>query len=373
MNEVEFDLLEREDLAKEAKPYYDCEKARRVPGWQPPPRQPWRLSELTLLRRRLQRRFWTILICIAICVALSVVWSIAAGKLTGFFPGMLVIAWLYWSSQRTGCVVVWLRRFHRKEQKPFQYFLENACKSLALPVTIQDSSFRYSASWFFVETAKYMGPIMLLVVVPVGMGVFFASDEFFHSPLALRVLPLHTDADDLVLWVIAITAILLLVVLLVVLRRGFSFVRLRQSNAQKKILRMFDKVRAGKSRNAGVALLRCEDSFWRDVVALCLQRADAIVIDVADPTENVLWEIKTALELTSPERILLACPADSNASQQLPVAVSALIQTAVGDVPLNRFSTFFYPPNRNRTTSSELGNALIKCMSYAPPHDAEVL
>ena len=33
MTAEEFELVNREDLADEAKPYYDREKARRVPGW----------------------------------------------------------------------------------------------------------------------------------------------------------------------------------------------------------------------------------------------------------------------------------------------------------------------------------------------------
>jgi membrane protein implicated in regulation of membrane protease activity len=361
MSEEEFDLLKREHLAEEAKSYYDCEKARRVPGWrwQPPPTQTGqqlRFSELTLLQNRLKRRFKTIVICIALCIAVSVVLSIVTGQFTGFVPGGLILAWLFWTSQRTGGVVVWLRRFHRDQQKPFQYFLENACRFIAVPVTIQDSSFRYSYAWSFVRLAPYAG-LVVLPVLALGAIAFFVGDEIFGIPFAAS------------LTVAVIMASALLVVSVVFLYRRFSFVTLRQSNAQDKTLQLLDKIRARKGRNSGVALLSCEDSFWRDVVTLCLRRADAIVIDVTDPSENVLWEIKTALELASPERILLACPGYANASQQLPLAVGSLIQTAVGPLPLSSFPTFFYPPARNRSTSSDLGNALIKCMSYAPPHD----
>ena len=358
MSEVEFDLLKREDLVEEAKPYYDCEKTRRDPGWRPPPRHELRFGELTLLRKRLKRRFIIILICICMCVAVSVVLSIINGKFAGFVPGALIFAWLSWTSQKTGCVVVWLRRFHRDQQKPFQYFLEYGCRFLAVPITIQDSSFRYSYSWSFVRFTPYMGFVMLPFIA-LGVLAFYINDEVYGISFAAAL-------------TMAIMAIVLMVVSMVVLSRRFSFVRLRQSNAQEKTLQLLDKIRAGKGRYSGVALLSCEKAFWRDVVTLCLQRADAVVIDVADPSDNVLWEIRTALELTSPERILLACPADANTSQQLPVAVSSLLQTAIGDVPLSRFPTFFYPPTRNLRTSSDLANALIKSMSYAPPHDSEV-
>jgi membrane protein implicated in regulation of membrane protease activity len=357
MSEVEFDLLKREDLVEEAKFYYDCEKKRRVPGWRPPPRQELRFNELTLLRNRLKRRFIIILICICLCVAVSVVLSIINGQFTGFIPGALIFAWLSWTSQKTGCVVVWLRRFHRDQQKPFQYFLEYGCRFLAVPVTIQDSSFRYSYSWSLVRLAPYMG-LVALPAIALGALAFFLNDEIISISFAAGL-------------TLAIMGIVLVIILAVVLSRRFSFLRLRQSNAQENTLQLLNKIRAGKGRYSGVAILSCENVFWRDVVTLCLQRADAIVIDVAEPSDNVLWEIKTALALTCPERILLACPY-ANASQQLPVAVSSLLQTAIGDVPLSRFPTFFYPPARSLRTSYELANALIKSMSYAPPHDSGV-
>lgn len=343
------------------KTYYDCEKARRVPGWryEPPPRQQVRFSELTLLRKGLKRRFNFVLICIALCVAVTIVLSVITGKFTGFVPGALIMAWLLWTSQRTGCVVVWLRRFHRKDQKPFQYFLENACKFLAVPVTIQDSSFRHSATWSTVKVAQYAGLVGLSGLV-LGALALFLSDEVFRW------------GDNVSFTVAAIAFLAPTAVSGVLLTRRFGFVRLQQSNAQKKTLQLLDKIRARKAKCAGIALLSCGDAFWRDVVRLCLQRADAIVIDVADPSEHVLWEIKTAMELNiSPENILLAYPADY-ASPQLPFALSSLIQTAIGNVQLSRFSTFFYPPVRNGWTSSDLGNALIKCMSYASPHDTNV-
>lgn len=362
MSQEEFDLVNREHLAEGARPYYDCEKARRVPGWryEPLPRQQVRFSELTLLRKGLKRRFNVVQICIALCVAVTIVLSVITGQFTGFVPGALIMAWLLWTSQRTGCVVVWLRRFHRKDQKPFQYFLENACKFLAVPVTIQDSSFRHSATWSNVKMAQYAGLVGLSGLVP-GALAFFLSDEVFSR------------GDNVSLTVAVIATLAPMAVSGVLLTRRFGFVRLQQSNAQKKTLQLLDKIRARKAKSAGIALLSCGDAFWRDVVRLCLQRADAIVIDVADPSEHVLWEIKTALELNiSPESILLAYPADADASPHLPVALSSLIQKAIGNVPLSRFSTFFYPPVRNRLTSADLGNALIKCMSYASPHDANV-
>src|SRR5262249_49333469 len=71
------------------------------------------------------------------------------------------------STRRTGYAVLWLRRFHRRQQKPFQRALERACMFVGMPLTIQDSSFRFSMGFALGRLEKYLWYFLLALVVGV--------------------------------------------------------------------------------------------------------------------------------------------------------------------------------------------------------------
>jgi len=65
--------------------------------------------------------------------------------------------------------------------------------------------------------------------------------------------------------------------------------------------------RKGWHLDTGIFVIHCDDSFWREIVELCLTCASAAVIDVTEPSPNVIWELETAFSLMPPESIVLAC------------------------------------------------------------------
>jgi hypothetical protein len=60
-----------------------------------------------------------------------------------------------------------------------------------------------------------------------------------------------------------------------------------------------------------------DDIIWQQVVQSYAENAHAIIIDLTNPSENVLWELKTADQIVGPDSIILACAHDGN-QRELP-------------------------------------------------------
>jgi hypothetical protein len=203
---------------------------------------------------------------------------------------------------------------------------------------------------------------MSMAHVRIGTIAWFA----LATLLILSFIPMPRIAADLVVIVVFVT---LLVVLAFFRKLGYT--HLRQSNAKEHTLRLFADIRAHKGSRGGGVILQCDDSFWRDVVLLAIEHADAVIVDVTEPSGNVTWELQTALSRKSPENILLAYEKDEKPFD-LPSTISEKLQTAIGSIPLNRLGVFIYPrkrswvPWKNFAQSfwiSDLRRILTKCVS----------
>lgn len=53
------------------------------------------------------------------------------------------------------------------------------------------------------------------------------------------------------------------------------------------------------------------DETWRDEVLELLRRADLVVLDVTRAGENLAWELRRALEVLPPERVITLCEVDA--------------------------------------------------------------
>src|SRR6516162_5994350 len=125
----EFELIKRGDLAEWAKPFYDIEKARRLPGWryeEPPPAE--KLHDVRLMQKRLERKQKLSMVAWGALLLMLLTLNMAFSR----------------TAIKTGYAIVWLRRFHRQQHRSFQKILEQACMFVGIPITVQDSSFRYS-------------------------------------------------------------------------------------------------------------------------------------------------------------------------------------------------------------------------------------
>jgi hypothetical protein len=353
----EFELIKRGDLAEWAKPFYDIEKARRLPGWryeEPPPAE--KLHDVRLMQKRLERKQKLSMVAwgaLLLCGYAFVLFAVPSNRndIRGFMGLLLMLLTLNMAFSRTaiktGYAIVWLRRFHRQQHRSFQKILEQACMFVGIPITVQDSSFRYSMTMANIKIGNLALPAVIVLVL-------------------LGLVPMTPVAVDLLM---IITYLIFL--MLIISSRKLGYTRLYQSTAEGRTLQLFTDVRAHKGSRGGVVILKCEDSFWRDVVSLAIQRADVVIVDVTEPSENVIWELHTAVGVKSPERILLAYEKDQEPFD-LPPTISAKLQAAIGDIPLNRFALFTYPKKRRgvpwniqSSWSSNLREILTKCVSHS--------
>ena len=362
MTAEEFELVNREDLADEAKPYYDREKARRVPGWKyEEPTTEAKVQVFSLLQERIKRRYVihkTVLFAlIACCCVISWLVPVGHAYLIIWLDGisfLLVFMMMYREQslgRRTGYTVLWLRRFHRREQKSFQRILERACLYVGMPITVQDSSFRFSLGYAMSR---------LIPLVSVLLGVY----------VALSFIPVSAILFDGLAMAMGLS-----MVLAVLISFWLGVLKLRVGDSERRVLKLLEDIRTGRVWNAGVFVLSCQDDFWRSVVELALRHADTTVVDVTQLSENVIWELHTALAEMPPERVLLVCEKDAAAPEVLPSSVISELQAALPNVPLDRFPKFFYCRTRNYFFSppqepvSSLRESLLKCISQAPAHD----
>jgi uncharacterized membrane protein (DUF485 family) len=360
MSDEDFDVIKREDLTDEARACYDHEKSRRVPGWHyEPPDANAQFAEFLDQHQKMKRRFKInrILLILLYVVFFMLLTQTPNEYITLRiylqFAGMvLFLASLFRlqnSARRSGYAVLWLRRFHRRQQKPFQRALERACMFVGMPLTVQDSSFRFSMNYALGLFEKYLWFILLALVV----GGFIAT---------------RVEADVFVM------AICGLMVVIIGTAYWWGFIRIRKSGPLNHLKGLLSDIRTGKIRNFGTLILRCGDSFWRGAVDMATHYADAIVIDVTEPSDNVIWELQTAADARPPENILLACAAKDTTQPELRQALKARLQPLAGDIPLDRCPVFFYPEragyfDRHKISWRDLQEPLIACLRYAPVHD----
>jgi hypothetical protein len=240
------------------------------------------------------------------------------------------------SKYSTGYMILWLRRFHRRRHKDFLHALRDACRYLGMPITVQDSAVHFSQG---VAVGRLGSFLYLLLPLLAIFGVLFVA-----------------DADSYPLFFLALSVGFVVSVLALVSGRFWAYVRLRKEPL-KQAARLLRKIRGCTLSSGGVVVLRIQDRFWRQVVEMAIRQADVVVIDVTDPSENVIWELRTALYFRSPKTILLTCPHEEN----------------------SQFPVFFYPVGKSfakckasrQDWSIGLGDALARCISYAPPYEIE--
>ena len=373
--------LKREYLTDEARLCYDREMERRSPGWmsrRDAPAAPEAVSPAEKLRRLLEMRpqiqkkaraelrrssagFGLLGLAGMALFASGQSFSIRLGSvllnLAVLFCAMGMIA-PDKSKYSTGYMILWLRRFHRRKHKDFLHALRDACRYLGMPITVQDSAVHFSQGFAVGQLGSFLYLLLPLLAI---FGVLFVA-----------------DADAYPLFFVALTLGFVVSVLALVSVRLWAYVRLRREPL-KQAARLLRKIRGCTLRSGGVVVLRIEDRFWRQVVEMAIRQADVVVIDVTDPSENVIWELRTALYFRSPKTILLTCPQEENSPAVLPEPVTLVLQQFLGPVSVSRFPVFFYPAGKSfakcKASQSDwsigLRDALAGCISHAPPYEIE--
>lgn len=355
MTAEEFASIDRADLAEWARPYYDAERGKREPSWRyEEPQNEREASDFIELQTRLNKRhktsnvLWKWIIVGVYIVAFLVLPS----QDWPYVVVLFALVYGVWQSsvqanaRRTGYILVWLRRFHRREHRAFQRILEEACAFTCIPITVQDSSFRSSSGMANVRLGDFMWYGIVLLIILAFLPMSLITVGVFSLSLAILLIP-------------------------ILISGRLGYIKLSQANAQIRARRLFEDIRNQKGNRAGVVILKCEDGFWRDVVSSAIQHADAIVVDVTEPSDNVFWELRTGLESRGPEKFVLACATDKSERSELSPATRSDLQAAIGEVPLEKFATYFYPRSGRmpwdvsytKVHISDLRETLTKCIA----------
>lgn len=272
-----------------------------------------------------------------LAVPLTLVLMLALGVLSISWA-VVVGVFIYLRMMRTNKYVIWLRRFHRSEPKRFRFnmLLNNACNGLCVPITIQDTVFK---------TSYYSSFMRMSLIAPMifGLGTllyFLCAATIWFSLDALGVVDDGVIALGLLMALIPLGLYVYFVKKQLV-SRGFT--ALTSRNATEEVGSRLNKIAYQKLGFPGVLIFKCPDNVWQQVVSLGMSRASAVIIDVSDLTENVLWELRMSLQTHPPESIILTFGVSENAREELPSTTRYKLEKIVNSDNLSRLRIFYYP------------------------------
>jgi hypothetical protein len=301
MDEMDWSQLSRQDLSAEARLVYDRVARRRggptletVAAKIEPP-------DVDKMLRRTKRRMtvvklrFVLLGCVylGLCLLLGLHPSIA----TAVFGGIIYV---FWGTARGDKLVLWLRRFHmrRKGGLGFGRLLEQAASGLGFAVTVQDS---------VVKRSFDMGLSGLHVLFFLMLAVMYVLLLVFRDLFQDRV------------WIALLLFTALPVAICLPFYLRHSVMDLKPETAQNKVLRLVRKIETKRGwHTSGIFLVRCGESFWQQVVELFIASASVVVIDATEISDNVIWELQTALRLIGPSSIVLAYGVNEGAAREFP-------------------------------------------------------
>jgi hypothetical protein len=262
-------------------------------------------------RRRAVVRGWTVGTSSWIAALIAVWWLKSSASPTSsladvleflaeciaFFGGAGIIGYVTYvrADSRDG-LLLWLRRFHESYETRVRFHrpLTSACSGMLHPMTIQDSSFR--ASYFSGVRSLWAVVLFLPVIwaIVCGLLLFALFSAGINSGGAVLVV--------LITW----TLVLVWLVLHHLKRAGVT--KIDRGSARVEAGRIFDSVSQGKSTAGGLGfnVLKCDDNTWKEVVTEAIRRANVVLIDISEPTDNIYWEISEALNHLAPDAIIFA-------------------------------------------------------------------
>jgi hypothetical protein len=223
-------------------------------------------------------------------------------------------------------VVVWLRRFNISRMQAF-YFniaLNEACRGFGIPITIQDSSVK--VSWHKMAVELIREPLIRL---------FFVF--FVICTVLIWLLP-----ED---WAYRVAVSIWILMVGIMTWRAYrrAFMSLDAGTARNQMLDLISKIRCKEDLYDGVSVVRCANSFWRDIVGLAIANADLALVDITDITENLKWELEQLIRKLEPEAVILICAHSEGFDQELPKSTRQEVVAVIGYNTFLRCQVFTYP------------------------------
>lgn len=192
-----------------------------------------------------------------------------------------------------GVLVFWCRRFGDTEtlaghlNRWHGRIIDEASRGFALPVTLQDESVDTPP---LVSTAVFFPVFLVMMLGSLGSSLWLFDLPWFDTTVG--------NIAGFVMVVLAITAPSVVAVLVC---RWLGENRVVPGTVARVALRA---MRTTRSRR-GLVVLKCASENWQECVAELLGSVSLAIIDVSVLSENVEWEIETAVEHLGSRRVLL--------------------------------------------------------------------
>jgi hypothetical protein len=236
-------------------------------------------------------------------------YQIAFAFHTILFGAVVYLLWLVYKETTVArFLVVWLRRFFLEPRNDFSLgqILSRATRSLARVVTVDDPSFRISYDELsltrILADSKVFGMWGLLLFIGWALVILSAYWVWFPATLITFMIVFYT-----------------VLILGPGLLDHFELpsVRFSGSTACQEAHRIVDKVkRTGTRFKDNLLAVTCDDNVWRETVEVFICAADVLIVELDDMSDNLFWEISTALSRVSPDRIILVCEGEKGCEEE---------------------------------------------------------
>jgi len=238
--------------------------------------------------------------------------------------------------------VLWLRHFQERDPRQLRLgALMFMCSDLFIPITLRDRSFGRSIGSAYFR----LGGRALFLVATVVMPLFPLTALLLFVVLAW----LDLLSDKAILPMVVLAFVLALFPVTVYLSAKWKslglpgWYRLSVDSPTSQAASILDRTLQRDYPFADSVVIQCPDEAWREVVEFVVDRASVVLIDVSEPTDNLMWEMETVFARKSPAEVIVTCGTRDGAWHELPGSVHEKLERILGMDEFSRLRVFYYP------------------------------
>jgi hypothetical protein len=293
--------------------------------------------------------------CIGICCSLVIFFSIyplwlpysALIAIGVAFPLFFVISNYF---MRTKHIMIWFRKFNENDKYRFKFsnVLNIACRDVCIPVTIQDSRYKRSYTGIL---SKWLWMYILFGGSIVALWMILSFILMYI--LIIILFPSSSHVSESVLMSVMIFGFIVPGLIVIYIGYAFresldlrGFYSLDIDTGIDRASRILSKIVRRLFVFHGILVMKCPDEVWKQIVEFVLGTSNAVLIDVSEPTESLLWELEASLKNKPKNSIIIACSIKKNEPEQLPREVQEAMMRITGQSDLAGLKVFYYPAEK---------------------------
>jgi hypothetical protein len=254
--------------------------------------------------------------------------------------------------KRTKIFLIWFRRFNEKEKRKFNFssVLDIACSDLCIPITIQDSRFKRSYTaisskwlWLYILCGTYILAIWGILATIIIMLSFILLFPGSGAPVEGQILYIPIIVFGF------ISSVVIMILFCYKFRERLDlrgFYTLNDDTGIDVVSKLLSRISKRLFNFHGILILKCPDEIWKQIVEFVLGKANVVLIDVSEPTENLLWELETSLRMKPKDSIIIACSVKKDELEQLPKEIQEAVMHITGESDLAGLKVFYYPAEK---------------------------